>query len=146
MKAKLVVLLSCLSLCACSSASHHAEQVSNKDPNRLTVGKVQKEIKVGMTSAEVVAQLGSPNIVTTDDQRREQWVYDKISSDTVYSTSSGGIGALILGWAGNGAIAPRGGYNSSSGAKSETQRTLTVIVKFDKNAKVRDFAYHNSSF
>jgi outer membrane protein assembly factor BamE (lipoprotein component of BamABCDE complex) len=44
----------------------------------LSIGKVQKEIKVGMSSADVVTVLGSPNMVTTDDKRREVWVYDKV--------------------------------------------------------------------
>jgi hypothetical protein len=36
-------------------------------------------------------------MVTTDEERRETWVYDKISTETVVSTSSGGVGSLILG-------------------------------------------------
>lgn len=142
----LVLLLSCFTLCACSSASKHLEEVRSDAGDRVSVGKVQREIKIGMSSAQVVSVLGSPNIVTTDELRRENWVYDKVATETAYSTSSGGIGALILGFADHGAIAPNGGYNSSSGAKSTTQRTLTIIVKFDVDSKVRDFAYHNSSF
>jgi outer membrane protein assembly factor BamE (lipoprotein component of BamABCDE complex) len=143
---KHLALVSCLTLGACTPASQHAEQVRANDSDRISVGKVQREIRVGMTSADVVASLGSPNIVTTDDQRREQWVYDKIATETVHSSSSGGVSALILGFSGNFAGAPGGGYNKSTGAKSTSQRTLTIIVKFDKESKVRDFAYHNSSF
>lgn len=142
MKFKYVVLVSCLALCACNSAKQHAEDVRANDSDRISVGKVQREIKIGMSSADVVQALGSPNIVTTDDQRREQWVYDKISTETVHSNSSGGVAGLVfIGDAGG-----VGGYNKSSSARSTSQRTLTVIVKFDKNNKVRDFAYHNSSF
>lgn len=135
-----------LFLYACAPASYHADQVRKAPGDNLSVAKVQREIKIGMSSADVVSALGSPNIVTTDDQRREQWVYDKVATDTVYSSSSGGIGALILGFNEHGAIAPSTGYNQSAGAKSTSQRTLTIIIKFDKQAKVRDFAYHNSSF
>ena len=39
--------------------------------DRLTVGRVQGEVKVGMSAAQVAELLGSPNIVTTDDKRRE---------------------------------------------------------------------------
>lgn len=90
-----------------------------------------------MSGAEVAQVLGSPNIVTTDEQRRESWVYDKISTERVYSQSSGGAGfipALII----------AGG--SSAGASSTSQRTFTVIIKFDADRKVRDYAYHTSRF
>jgi len=103
-----------------------------------------------MSSAEVVEVLGSPNMVTTDEKRREVWVYDKIATDHAYSTSSGGISALILGGnvGGSGALGGGigSGYSSGSGAASTSQRTLTVIIKFDEQNKVRDFAYRQSSF
>jgi len=114
------------------------------------LGKVQREIRVGMTNAEVVEVLGSPNMVTTDSKRRENWVYDKISTETVYSTSSGGVSALVLGGAlvGPGLVGGAGGpsYSRSAGASSTSQRTLTIIVKFDDRNVVRDFAYRSSSF
>ena len=85
-------------------------------------------------------------MVTTDENRRESWVYDKISTEKVYSTSSGGLG-LIFGGAGGGFLGGLGGNASSSaGASSTTQRTLTIIVKFDEAGKVRDYAYRSSSF
>lgn len=93
--------------------------------------------------------MGAPNIVSTDEQGREVWIYDRIATDTVYSSSSGGVSALILGGAGNGGVIGGGGstgYSSSSGAVSKSQRTLTIIIKFDKERKVREFAYHSSSF
>ena len=70
------------------SAQHHAADVrAAEETNRVTVGQVQREIRVGMSAAEVAEVLGSPNIVTTDDQRNETWIYDKISSDVTYSRS-----------------------------------------------------------
>lgn len=136
----------------CQSASEHAADVqkANATDDKLTVGKVQREIRVGMSNADVVSVLGSPNMVTTDSRRRENWVYDKVATQTVYSRSSGGVSALVLGGAliGNGLIggAPGGGYSSSAGAHSTTQRTLTIIIKFDESSRVRDFAYRSSSF
>jgi outer membrane protein assembly factor BamE (lipoprotein component of BamABCDE complex) len=130
----------------CMSATQHRQEVSNPDADRISVGKVQREIRVGMSSAEVVEVLGSPNMVTTDEKRREVWVYDKISTETVYSSSSGGVSSLILGWGGSvaGGVAPN--VSQSAGAKSTSQRTLTIILKFDSNNNLRDFAYHASSF
>lgn len=116
-----------------------------KDEN-MTVGKVQRSIRLGMSNAEVVENLGSPNIVSTDDQRREVWVYDKLSTETVYSQSAagGGIAALFFGGSGGGLGSISG--SKHSGAKSTTQRTLTVIIKYSKQGTVRDIAYHTSQF
>ena len=128
---RILMLLFAVFLVGCASASYQRQQVRDDQGDRLTVGKVQKEIRIGMSSAEVVQTLGSPNIVTTDEERREVWVYDKIASEIVYSESNAGLKFLTSG---------------GSGAASTTQRTLTVVIKFDKDAKVRDFAYHTSRF
>jgi len=136
-------------LCGCSGAAYHRDQVSG-DPMPLTVGTVQREIKVGMPSSAVAEVLGSPNIVTTDEKRREVWVYDRISTERVYSADSGGISSLILGGGPVGGGLLGGGaapeYGSGSGAAVTTQRTFTVIIKFDEASRVRDFAYHTSRF
>lgn len=115
----------------CVSASYQRQDVQDDTGDRVTVGTVQREIAVGMTSAKVIEVLGSPNVVSTDEERREVWVYDKIATDTVYSHSDAGIKFLTVG---------------TSGAKSTSQRTLTIIIKFDHDGKVRDFAYHTSRF
>ncbi len=125
------------------SASHHAQDVrAADDSDRLTVGTVQREIRIGMSAADVATILGSPNIVTTDDERLETWIYDKISSDVTYSRSSGTIVGLIFGSSGAGA----GMGSTSAGSTSSSQRTLTVVIKYDANNSVRDFSYHTSRF
>jgi len=147
---KLFLLVFILSILGCMSAAEHKAAIQNTDTDRITAGKVQREIKVGMSSALVIETLGSPNVVTTDEQRREVWVYDKISTETVYSSSSGGVSSLILGGAGSagliGGLLGGGNVDRSAGATSKTQRTLTIIIKFDENQKVRDFSYRQSSF
>lgn len=141
-----------LFLVGCMSPSQHAAEVAaaRGEGDRLTVGTVQREIRVGMTSAEVIDVLGAPNIVSTDERRREQWVYDRIATETAYSTSSGGINALVLGGAAGGASLGGGGIglggSRSAGAASRSQRALTIVVKFDESQRVRDFAYRTSSF
>ena len=129
-----VLLFLALGLSACMSASQHKAEVQNDSTDRVTVGTVQKEIKVGLSAAEVAAALGSPNIVSTDEERREVWIYDKIASDRVVSQDSGFGSILILGSSG------------VRGASSSSQRTLTIIIKFDNDNKVRDFSYHTSRF
>ncbi len=143
---KIFSIIAMIALSGCQSAGYHKAAVQSDEGERLSVGKVQREIRVGMSSADVVQVLGSPNIVTTDDQRRESWVYDKIATENAYSASSGGVNALILG-GGSGLGAGFGlGGGASSGATSSSQRTLTIIVKFDDKSMVRDFAYHTSRF
>ena len=150
LRAVLFIVLIALLCVGCTSAVQHRKDVSNDAADRLSVGKVQREIRVGMSSAEVVEVLGSPNMVTTDEKRREVWVYDKIATDHAYSTSSGGVSALILGGLAIGSSAMGGGvgpsFSKGSGASSTSQRTLTIIIKFDEKNKVRDFAYRQSSF
>lgn len=87
-----------------------------------------------MNSVEVIEALGSPNIVQTDDDRNEVWVYDKISTQVNRSSSKAGVWFLLL------------AANSSQSNSSSSQRTLTIIIKFDKNNKVKDFSYHTSRF
>jgi len=101
---------------------------------QLTVAKVQREIKLGMSSSQVVEVLGSPNMVTTDDERRETWVYDKVSTEISTSQAQSGVWLLIA------------GAGQSGSRHSQNQRTLTIIIKFDSNSKVRDFAYRTSTF
>lgn len=147
---KSVFVLLALTLVGCQSAGEHRAAVRDDSGDRLTVGTVQREIRVGMSGAEVLKVLGSPNIVSTDGRRREVWVYDKISTEQVYSRSSGGVSALVLVGAliGDGLAGGAGGgrYSSNAGASSTTQRTLTVLIKFDDQKRVRDFAYHSSRF
>lgn len=135
-----------LATTGCQTAGEHRRAVQDDSGDRLTVGTVQREIRVGMTSADVVSVLGSPNMVSTDEERREVWVYDKIATERAYSGSSGGVNALFLGFGSGAAGGLGGGGSSSAGASSTSQRTLTVIIKFDKQSKVRDFAYHTSRF
>jgi outer membrane protein assembly factor BamE (lipoprotein component of BamABCDE complex) len=130
----------------CMTASQHKAEVQDNSGDRLTVGIVQKEVKVGMSGAEIIEILGSPNIVSTDEERREVWVYDKIATEYAYSNSGGGLSSFILGFPSDVLFGGSGGYNKNAGAASKSQRTLTIIIKFDDVAMVRDFAYHSSRF
>ena len=145
MKNFLVSAMAVLTLSGCMVAQHHRSSVRDDSGDRMTVGVVQKEIRVGMSGAEVAQALGSPNVVSTDEERREVWIYDKISTEKAYSSSKAGIPSLIL--VGLVDFAFRGAkLAGDSGAESTSQRTLTVIIKFDEDKKVRDFAYHASRF
>lgn len=76
----LTLFLAVVLLSGCGGAAYHKQQVALNEGERMTVGTVQREIRVGMSGGEVASVLGSPNIVSTDEDRREVWIYDKIST------------------------------------------------------------------
>lgn len=132
-KQSVVIVLSGI-LCGCMSAAQHQASLGSTQEREMTVGVVQKEIRVGMSQAAVATALGSPNIVTKDDEGKETWVYDKVASEASYSASGGGVNILIA------------GYSRSAGAASSTQKTLTVVIKYDRKGAVESVAYHTSKF
>ena len=115
-------------------ASSHRQRVQDDSGDRISAGTVQREIRKGMTSTDVVSALGSPNIVTSGDGGRQTWVYDKVATDQVRSSSDLNVFTIIF------------NPSSSASAKSTSQRTLTIIIKFDRNERVDDFSYRQSSF
>ena len=130
----LAVLCVALAAAGCTTAAKHQEQLGSAAERQMTLGTVQKEIRAGLTQDEVIAALGSPNIVTRDAQGRETWVYDKIASEASYS-SSGVYGTILV-----------VGASSAAGASSQSERTLTVTIKFGPDQRVDTFSYHSSRF
>jgi len=145
MKKLITVLFSVSFFFGCTPAYHQQELQSAKE-REFTVGLVQKEIKVGMSQTEVAEALGSPNIVTRDKDGKESWIYDKIASEASYSKSSIGGAGGAGGVAGSTLILGilTGGYES--GASSTTNKTLTVVIKFNDEKLVESFSYHSSKF
>lgn len=139
------ILTTLILISACANVGDHRKSLDNSSEQKLTLGVAQKEIKVGMSQADVAKALGSPNMVTKDKDGIETWIYDKVSTDYAYSTSSGGVSGLIFGLGGG--VLGGGGANTnqSSGASSRTQRTLTIIIKF-ADAAVKEFTYNSTSF
>lgn len=142
---RFIMFLPLVMLSACAQVGEHRKAVSDSSEQKLTLGVAQKEIKVGMSQADVAKALGSPNMVTKDKDGIETWIYDKVSTDYAYSTSSGGVSGLILGLGGGLAGGASVGTNQSSGATSRTQRTLTIIIKF-ADSSVKEFTYNSTSF
>ena len=133
---ELMILMASSLLAGCATAPPD----EGGDRN-LTVGRVQKEVYIGMSGAEVAEVLGSPNIVSTDEDRNEVWIYDKISSYSVQTDNRGSVAVLRF-------LSEFGPIAATSRHRTESsgQRTLTVVIKFDGDDRVRDFAYHTSRF
>ena len=135
---RILLIVTMLGLAGCTGAQHYNPQADEQ----ITVGTVQKEIRIGMGGGQVAEVLGSPNIVSTDENRNEVWIYDKISTQYVRADVNAGI--LAIG--GGSDVIGGAGVSGSQSSGTTSQRTLTVIIKFDEDGLVRDFAYHTSRF
>jgi outer membrane protein assembly factor BamE (lipoprotein component of BamABCDE complex) len=118
----------------CMSAADHSAALHSNQGQDLTVGVVQREIRIGMPQSDVAAALGSPNIVTREDDGNQTWIYDKIATEASQSSDSGGWWLILA------------GINKKAGAAATTQKTLTVVIKFDRANRVSDFRYHSTKF
>lgn len=127
-------LLAFLWISGCMTAAQHQKSLHSAQEREMTLGIVQKEIRVGMSQADVASSLGSPNIVTKDSSGKETWIYDKIATEASYSKSNVYGTILIV------------GFSKDAGAVSSTQKTLTVVIKFNERNLVESFSYHASKF
>lgn len=131
--------------------------------SNLTLGLVKSQIKIGISQAEVIGTLGSPNMVTNDREGNEVWTYDKISSTTTVdggSESESDIDTKSEGNSFNLGIPFLAGFgvnDETKKTKSKTKndyksnvtvskKTLTVIIKFDKKSLVSKVRTHMSKF
>ena len=132
---KLNISILSLSICltSCCAPGQYYDQTYCSPESNLTLGVVQREISTGMSQGEVAAALGSPNIVTKDQDLKETWIYDKIATEVRESSSSG----LIL-------FFSRGADKVAHAEK--TQKTLTVVIKYDSSGLVEKVSYHSSKF
>jgi hypothetical protein len=74
------------------AAAGEREKAKAETPAAFTLGVVQKELRPGLSPADVAERLGSPNIVTREPDGREAWVSDKVSSEVEASGGSVGVG------------------------------------------------------
>ena len=145
---KLFLVIIVLGLCTISQFSLAKDAQVNE--TGLTVGMVQKSVCVGMNQSDLASVLGSPNIVTKDASDKEVWIYDKIGS-IVSSSSSGfniGAGGLGGGIGGDGLGGGLGfmGFKKNKSVCMATQKTLTVIIKFNCKQQIETISYHSSTF
>ncbi len=116
------------------------------DDREFTLGLVQKEVRTGMSQADVAASIGSPNILTRDSQGREAWVYDKIATEAQTRSSGFGGGGGGLGAPGTSLLLGVLSGHVRNQKSSSTQRTLTVVIRFGADARVESFSFHATRF
>lgn len=162
MNRKIFVALICLTLSAPVFAAKLEGNVKKQtnppvSEQELTIGTVQKYVHVGMAQDEVAVALGSPNIVTQDANGKETWIYDKISSSITdrnknESYVENAMDARYF-WHGVLTLATLGLINKDVKPELKdvsqvvsTQKTLTIVIKFDSTNKVESYTYHMSKF
>ncbi len=144
----IILLLLLMFVGGCISTAEKEQNASNE--REMTLGRAQKEIRVGMSQADVAAALGSPNIVSKDSEGNESWIYDKIATQVSYARDTGGVaggaagGVPGVGWLLG--LAGQAQYSKSTGTETQTQRALTVVIKFDEKSLVKTLSYHTSRF
>jgi len=124
-----------------------AAKDTDNSTNSLTHGMAQMTLHVGQTTqVEVLETFGSPNITTLDAQGQEVWVYDRQATVTSTGNSGFSIG-MLLGGVGGGVAGGSGlGFGKSKSKSMQTQRSMTLIIKFGADKKVVDFKSRSSSF
>lgn len=123
-------------------------EVPVEQKDKLTLGKVQSQVKKGMNQTEILEVLGSPNIATKNSSGGEVWTYDRIgTSQSSSNNASATYGQAQLG---------RGFWNflfggttnsvQSNSDRNTESKSLTVIITFDKNQLVSDFTYQSLKY
>lgn len=132
---------------SCLPSALMAKPAEKEAANTLTHGMAQMTLHVGTTSQlEVLETFGGPNVTTLDAQGNEVWIYDRQATVSSSKSSEFSIGMLL--GAGGGDVGGIGGlgFGSSKSKSSQTQRTMTLIIKFGPDKKVTDFKSRSSSF
>lgn len=100
----------------------------------FTLGMIQQRIHQGMSQAEVVTCLGSPNLVTKNMEGCETWVYDKKSQSTKEIYNRKWYFLFLKG--------------RRNGCKSTeiSQKAITVTLNFGLNSCLESFSYSSTDF
>jgi hypothetical protein len=119
---KKLLCITCLLLLAGCQSPLAVIPARQQQVERITLGSVQNYLKKGEPSGVVIQHLGTPNIVTSNTDGTESWVYDKISTEIEYASGL------------------------SSGVATKSSRTMIVVVKFDNFKRVEDVKYRQTSY
>ena len=126
----------------------------------MVKGRVKKNVT---TQLELLEMFGGPNIMTTDQDGTEVWMYDKTTSITSSTYSSSGtntrnnqvalmarfFGLDVASWEGSGGVGSQQrdtSDNQGSNTITRTIKTITFIVKFNQDSTVKDYAVRQASY
>ena len=109
-----------------------------QESNKLTLGLVQSTVVKGANQTEIIKVLGAPNIISKDKQGRETWTYDRISRNSEAKSGSMVGAGFFSGFIGAG--------GTSKSSSSTSSKSLTVVITFDNNKSVVDYAYQSLEF
>lgn len=113
----------CWVLLGCSAPAPFATIPARQiETQKVTLGNVQMIVKKGASSADVIGALSSPNIVTSNKDETETWVYDKIMTESETAFGSNGVVAV------------------------KSTRTMIVVIKFDRDHRVETVQYRQTSY
>lgn len=131
---RFLILISFTLLAGCSTNSGPLVSIPSRsmETQRLAVGAAQM-LKVGSTSERVIELLGSPNVVTNNEDGLETWVYDKMSKEIETVRTRDG------GWL----FTPK---QQQSVVSVVGERALIVVIKFDKDQRVSNVRYRQTSY
>jgi outer membrane protein assembly factor BamE (lipoprotein component of BamABCDE complex) len=132
---RLLLLFTTCSLSILAACTENRPGPVDQRNSALTQGNVQMNLAVGHTTkAEVLEVFGAPNITTRDASGQEVWTYQRHATVSQASGSSDYWTILLT-----------GGSRSAQGF-AQTSRTMTLIIKFDRNDVVSDFRSRTSDF
>ena len=118
-----LIVIYLLLLTACAPSAPLAVIPARKvETQKVTLGNVQMTVKKGATNSDVINALSSPNIVTSNNDGTETWVYDKLMVEAEYAEGA------------------------NSGVAVKSTRTMIVVIKFDKNSRVETVQYRQTSY
>lgn len=121
-------LVVAIMLAACSNPPT-TTPVTNRN-SQLTHGNVQLTLAKGETTqTEVLENFGAPNVSSIDGNGYEVWTYQRQATNAQIAVENWGIFS-----------------RDSTVGVSQSQRTITLIIKFDETKTVHDFKSRTSSF
>jgi outer membrane protein assembly factor BamE (lipoprotein component of BamABCDE complex) len=131
--------IAALILTACAPVPTKPVTTRNSE---LTHGSVQMNLKLGETTqTQVLEVFGAPNITSIDGSGQEVWTYQRAATVS-QATSTRGFWTVLL----TGPSALLGGQSQEASGLEQTQRTMTLIIRFDEKKTVSDFRSRSSEF
>ena len=141
MNNRLAICVTIVAVASMTACTLPTKPVSTRN-SELTHGNVQMNVRVGETTqAQVLDVFGAPNITTIDSSGQEVWTYQRAAT-VEQSVSTRGFWTILL----MGEAAAAAGQSQETSGFEQTQRMITLIIKFGERDVVTDFRSRASEF